>query len=76
MPLAKGSLPNMEAAVKLTDVERYSTKGEYVAACNSGYVLEKVRYRSDGLDVIAYFYHPRNSEATKRPVIVSTAGAT
>src|SRR5687767_10577133 len=67
--------PTWEAAVKLTDVERYSTKAEYVAACDSGYVLEKIRYRSDGLAVIAYFYHSRSSEATKRPVIVFNRGS-
>jgi hypothetical protein len=57
--------PVWETAVKLTDVEKYSTNEEYVAACNSGYVLEKVRYRSDGLAVIAYFYHPRKSEGIR-----------
>jgi dipeptidyl aminopeptidase/acylaminoacyl peptidase len=61
--------------VKLTDVEKYSTKGEYIAACASRYVLEKVRYRSDGLAVIAYFYRPKNSERTNRPVIVFNRGS-
>lgn len=67
--------PTWETAVKLTDVARYSTKDEYVAACDSSYVLEKVRYRSDGLAVIAYFYHPANPEKTKRPVIVFNRGS-
>ncbi len=67
--------PSWDAAVKLTAVERYSTKDEYVAACDSGYVLEKVRYRSAGLAVIAYFYHPKKSEVTKRPVIVFNRGS-
>ena len=69
------AFPAWEAAVKLTDVEKYATKDEYVAACDSRYVLEKVRYRSDGLAVIAYFYHPRKSEGTKRPVIVFNRGS-
>jgi dipeptidyl aminopeptidase/acylaminoacyl peptidase len=67
--------PAWEAAVKLTDVERYSTKDEYDAARASGYVLEKLRYRSDGLAVIAYFYHPGKTEGTKRPVIVFNRGS-
>jgi dipeptidyl aminopeptidase/acylaminoacyl peptidase len=67
--------PVWETAVKLTDVEKYSTNEEYVAACRSGYVLEKVRYRSDGLAVIAYFYHPRKSEGKRRPVIVFNRGS-
>ena len=66
--------PEWETAVKLTDVERYSTNDEYVAACNGSYVLEKVRYRSDGLAVIAYFYHPRKTEG-KLPVIVFNRGS-
>lgn len=67
--------PTWETAVKLTDVEKYSTKSEYVAACDSGYVLEKIRYRSDGLAVIAYYYHSRNVETTKRPVIIYNRGS-
>jgi dipeptidyl aminopeptidase/acylaminoacyl peptidase len=67
--------PAWDEAVKLTDVEKYSTKDEYVAACDSRYVLEKVRYRSDGLAVIAYVYHPRKSEGVKRPVIVFNRGS-
>jgi dipeptidyl aminopeptidase/acylaminoacyl peptidase len=67
--------PTWEAAVERTDVERYSTKDEYVAACDSGYELEKIRYRSDGLAVIAYFYHSKSFEGTKRPVIVFNRGS-
>lgn len=67
--------PTWETAVKLTDVETYSTKSEYIAACDSRYVLEKVRYRSDGLAVVAYFYHPRKSDVANRPVIVYNRGS-
>jgi len=69
------AFPGWEDAVKLTDVEKYSTKDEYIAACDSRYALEKVRYRSDGLAVIAYFYRPRKTEETKRPVIVFNRGS-
>jgi dipeptidyl aminopeptidase/acylaminoacyl peptidase len=37
--------------------------------------LEKVRYRSDGLAVIAYFYRPKKSDEMKRPVIVFNRGS-
>lgn len=67
--------PAWETAVKQTDVENYSTEGEYVAACDSSYALEKIRYRSDGLAVIAYFYRPQKSEGMKRPVIVFNRGS-
>ena len=67
--------PAWEEAVKLTDVERYSTKDEYIAARDSRYQLEKIRYRSDGFAVIAYFFRPRKSDGIKRPVIVFNRGS-
>jgi len=67
--------PTWEEAVKLTDVEKYSTEDEYAGACDGRYVIEKVRYRSDGLAVIAYFYRPQNFEGVKRPVIVFNRGS-
>jgi len=67
--------PAWEEAVKQTDVEKYSTEGEYVAARHSNYALEKIRYRSDGLAVIAYFYRLKKSEGTKLPVIVFNRGS-
>lgn len=67
--------PDWEAAVRLTDVERYSTKDEYLAACDGRNILEKIRYRSDGLAVVAYFYHPKKSAASKSPVIVFNRGS-
>jgi hypothetical protein len=72
--LGTGTSPR-RANRKLTDVERYSAKDEYIAACDSGYVPQKGRYRSDGLAVITYFYYSRDSEGTKRPVIVFNCGS-
>lgn len=69
------AFPAWDAAVMLTDVEKYSTEAEYVAACDSDHLMEKIRYRSDGLAVVAYFYRPRSSEGTKRPVIVFNRGS-
>lgn len=67
--------PTWEAAVKQTDVEKYSSESEYAAACNSSNTLEKIRYRSDGLAVIAYYYSSQRSKGTKRPVIVFNRGS-
>ncbi len=70
------AIPSWDTAVEATDVERYSTADEYVgAALDDRYVLEKLRYRSDGLAVIVYLYHPTNDTQTKRPVIVFNRGS-
>src|SRR5262245_16562435 len=67
--------PTWEAAVKQTDVENYSSESEYAAACNGSNAIEKIRYRSDGLAVIAYYYSSQKSKGTKRPVIVFNRGS-
>ena len=70
------TLPSWEVAVEASDVEKCATREEYeTAAKDERYVVEKLRYRSDGLAVIAYLYRPRNSEAAKRPVIVFNRGS-
>ena len=70
------AIPSWDRAVEATDVERYSTADEYVAAAlDDRYVLEKLRYRSDGLAVMAYLYRPSNDTPTKRPVIVFNRGS-
>lgn len=68
--------PAWDDAEKLTDVERYATKDDYVQACDDArYVLEKVRYQSDGLSLVAYFHHLRIPDGSKRPVIVFNRGS-
>jgi len=71
------SFPSWDSARESTSVEkRYATKGEYVAAVKDGhYVFEKIHYNSDGLEVIAYLYGPKNKSKTKRPVIVFNRGS-
>ena len=69
-------VPSWNRAVEATDVERYSTADEYAAAVRDDrYVLEILRYRSDGLAVIAYLYRPTSETGTKRPVIVFNRGS-
>jgi dipeptidyl aminopeptidase/acylaminoacyl peptidase len=69
-------IPSWTAAVESTDVERYATADEYAAAASDArYVLEKLRYRSEGLSVIAYLYRPTDDTQTKRPVIVFNRGS-
>jgi dipeptidyl aminopeptidase/acylaminoacyl peptidase len=67
--------PAWDEAVKRTDVAKHSTRDEYVAGCDSGTLLQKIRYRSDGLVVIAYFYSAATSAEPKRPVIVFNRGS-
>lgn len=68
--------PSWTTAVETTDVERYATADEYSAAAgDTSYVLEKLRYRSDGLAVIAYLYRPTADAQSKRPVIVFNRGS-
>lgn len=70
-------LPSWSEAVKTTDVEKwYATQPEYeAAAADKRYKLEKVRYLSDGLEVVAYIYGPRSSRDARLPVIVFNRGS-
>lgn len=67
--------PSWADATEGTDTEtRYATHDEYVAAAGDDrYLLEKLRYRSDGLVVVAYLYRPRDEG--KHPVVVFNRGS-
>lgn len=69
------SVPSWSDAAETTDVARfYATREEYVAAAgDDDYLLEKLRYRSDGLSVVAYLYRARDER--QRPVIVFNRGS-
>jgi len=71
------SFPSWNNAKENTLIdERYATEDEYVAAVKDGhYVFEKIRYKSDGLEVVAYLYGPKKKPKTKRPVIVFNRGS-
>ena len=69
-------IPSWDAAVESTDAEEYSTAEEYrAAAMDDHYVLERIRYRSDSLAVVAYLYRPRDDAGAVRPVIVFNRGS-
>lgn len=68
--------PNYEEAEKNTDVEIYASKQEYENAVkDSNFELEKLKYMSDGLKVVAYLYKPRKMESKKYPVIIFNRGS-
>lgn len=71
------TFPSWDKAVEATDVEKYATTDEYAAAISdSRFVLEKIRYRSEGLDVVAYLYRPASPAAGKKyPAIVFNRGS-
>jgi dipeptidyl aminopeptidase/acylaminoacyl peptidase len=59
-------------------IARYaSTPAEYARAINdAAFVMERVTYRSDGLDVHAYLYRPAAPpQGTTLPVVVFTRGS-
>ena len=59
------------------DVDRETTRVEYdVAQRETGFVLRRVRYGSDGLAVVAYTYTPRAmADGDRRPVVVFARGS-
>lgn len=57
-------------------IATYASLQDYQeAAADKSFVLEKLRYRSDGIAVVAYLYHPAGRPASKLPVIVFNRGS-
>ena len=70
------SFPSYEQAAKSTGVEMYADKAAYEkAAGDTKFELEKLRYLSDGLKVIAYVYRPRRVGVRKFPAIIFNRGS-
>jgi len=68
--------PSWEKAVETTDVEKYTTADEYKSVVlDNTYVLEKLQYKSNGLSVPAYLYHPVKESMNPRPIIVFNRGS-
>ncbi|QQS40599.1 MAG: prolyl oligopeptidase family serine peptidase [Acidobacteriota bacterium] len=69
--------PSWEKASESTDVEKfYAIESEYrKAVSDKRFRFEKIRYRSDGLSVVAYIYGPKGEKAWNRPVIVFNRGS-
>ena len=70
------SFPTWQKAVEDSDAEKYASAEEYQdAITDSRFVLEKIRYRSDGLEVFAYLYRPEPAGMQKLPAIVFNRGS-
>ncbi len=70
------SFPSYEQAVRDTDVERYADKAEYESAVGDAkFELEKLKYLSDGLKVVAYLYRPKQVDGRKFPAIIFNRGS-
>jgi hypothetical protein len=66
--------PSYERAVESTDVEDYADKAEYESAAgDTKFELEKLKYLSDGLKVVAYVYRPRQTGDRKFPAVINLA---
>jgi len=64
------------AYADVRNLDNYATEPEYRAAiADPAFVMERVAYRSDGLDVFVYVYRPTTPPATKRPVIIFNRGS-
>lgn len=63
--------PSYERAVETTDVERYTSRGDYEDAVkDSRFEFQKLKYMSDGFKVVTYLYKPTNTDGRKFPTII------
>ena len=70
------SFPSYEEAVRTTDVEKYADRFAYEKAVNDGrFELQKLKYMSDGLKVVAYLYKPKHTAGRRFPTIVFNRGS-
>jgi len=70
------AFPSYEQAVQTTDVEKYASKQAYEKAVNDrDFELQKLKYMSDGLKVVAYLYKPKRVEGKKLPAIIFNRGS-
>jgi dipeptidyl aminopeptidase/acylaminoacyl peptidase len=69
------AFPAYEQAAQATDVEKYVSKEAYEQAVGDrGFELEKLKYMSDGLKVIAYLYKPRQIGGRRWPAVIFNRG--
>jgi dipeptidyl aminopeptidase/acylaminoacyl peptidase len=63
--------PSYEQALQSTNVKRYASQQDYEQAVNDpGFELQKLKYLSDGLKVVAYLYLPKKMEGKSLPAII------
>ena len=76
-----GAIYNLGAYERLPDdvrreLDQTATRASYDSALQDhNFVLERVRYRSDGLSVIAYVYRPARNDLAPRPAIIYSRGS-
>src|SRR5438128_182166 len=71
------SFPSYEEAAGATEIKNYASKDEYQRAVSDpNFELQKLRYKSDGLKVIAYLYKPVRTDGRKFPAIIFNRGST
>src|SRR5689334_7829224 len=65
------SFPSYEQALKETGVKDYASKDAYQQAVGDpAFELQKLKYMSDGLKVVAYLYKPVRTEGKIFPAII------
>jgi hypothetical protein len=70
------TFPPYEEAVQTTDVEKDSSQQAYEkAVSDSHFELQKLKYMSDGLKVVAYLYKPKQVEGKRLPAIIFNRGS-
>ena len=70
------AFPSYEQAVQTTDVEKYASQQAYEKAVSDRHFeLQKLKYMSDGLKVVAYLYKPREVERKRLPAIIFNRGS-
>src|SRR5215210_6160913 len=58
------------------DLDQTATRAAYDSArADHNFVLERVKYRSDGLSVVAYVYRPVRNGLPRRPAIIYSRGS-
>jgi len=68
--------PSYERAVETTDVEKYTDRVSYENAINDRtFQFEKIKYVSDGLNVVAYVYGPKQIDGRNFPAIIFNRGS-
>lgn len=67
--------PSFEKAAETTDVGKYTSKESYEkAVADRHFELQKLKYMSDGLKVVAYLYKPKRVEGKGLPAIIFNRG--
>jgi dipeptidyl aminopeptidase/acylaminoacyl peptidase len=70
------AFPPFDQAEKDGGVEMYASKQEYQeAVSDKRFELQKLKYMSDGLKVVAYLYKPRDTAGKRFPAIIFNRGS-